>query len=83
MLKVFADKFADAEILPLVKDDVENLKKTIRLAIKNFDVLITTGGVSVGDYDFTKPVLSEFGAEIFFEKTLAQTGQTDRFCTKK
>ena len=68
MLKVFADRFADAEILPIVKDDVQNLKSKIRNAVKNYDILIITGGVSVGDYDFTKPVLRELGAKIFFEK---------------
>ncbi len=82
MLKVFADKFADAEILPSVKDDVENLKKAIENAIENFDVLITTGGVSVGDYDFTKPVLRELGAEIFFEKISLKPGKPTVFARK-
>lgn len=82
MLKVFADKFADAEILPSVKDNVESLKKTIETAIENFDVLITTGGVSVGDYDFTKPVLRKLGTEIFFEKISLKPGKPTVFARK-
>lgn len=82
MLKVFADKFAEVEILKSVKDDVESLNKTIADAIENFDVLITTGGVSVGDYDFTKPVLRELGAEIFFEKILLKPGKPTVFARK-
>lgn len=82
MLKVFADKFSDAQILPHVKDDVESLKKNIAEAIENFDVLITTGGVSVGDYDFTKPVLREIGAEIFFEKISLKPGKPTVFAKK-
>ena len=79
MLKVFADKFADAEIVPHVKDDVEGLRTAIEKATKNYQVLITTGGVSVGDYDFTKPVLRELGAEIFFEKISLKPGKPTVF----
>lgn len=83
MLKVFADKFAAAEILPPVRDDVESLRRVIEKATENFDVLITTGGVSVGDYDFTKPVLREIGAEIFFEKVALKPGKPTVFARKK
>ncbi len=38
-------------------------------------VLILTGGVSVGKYDFTKTVLEELGAEIFFEKIELKPGK--------
>ncbi len=79
MLKVFADKFANTEIVPHVRDDVESLRKAIEKATKNYDVLITTGGVSVGDYDFTKPVLRELGAEIFFEKVSLKPGKPTVF----
>jgi len=83
MLKVFADRFADVEILPLVKDDIKSLRTAIDKAAKNFDVLITTGGVSVGDYDFTKPVLRELGAEIFFEKISLKPGKPTVFAKLK
>ncbi len=42
-------------------------------------ILIITGGVSVGDYDFTKPVLRELGAEIFFEKVNLKPGKPTVF----
>ena len=79
MLKVFAGKFADVEILPSVKDDVENLRRAIETATGNFDVLITTGGVSVGDYDFTKPVLHGLGAKVFFERLSLKPGKPTVF----
>ncbi len=79
MLKVFADRFADAKILPSVGDDIQNLKSTIQNAAEKYDVLITTGGVSVGDYDFTKPVLRELGAEVFFEKVSLKPGKPTVF----
>ena len=42
-------------------------------------ILIITGGVSVGDYDFTKPALKELGAEIFFEKVSLKPGKPTVF----
>ena len=83
MLKVFADQFADAEILPLVADEVDSLRTAIEHASEVFDVLITTGGVSVGDYDFTKPVLKDLGAEIFFEKVSLKPGKPTVFAKRK
>jgi molybdenum cofactor synthesis domain-containing protein len=79
MLKVFADQICDAEILPLVKDEVKSLRKVIENAARDFDVLITTGGVSVGDYDYTKPVLRDLDAEIFFEKISLKPGKPTVF----
>lgn len=82
MLKVFAGKHAEAEIIPAVADDAESLRKAIETAAGNSDILITTGGVSVGDYDFTKPVLRETGAEIFFEKISLKPGKPTVFAKK-
>lgn len=83
MLKIFAGKFADAEVFPIVGDNIESLRTAFENAVENFDVLITTGGVSVGDYDFTKPVLREIGAEIFFEKVSLKPGKPTVFARKK
>ncbi len=82
MLKVFAERYGDAKILPLVKDNVESLTAAIENALGDYDVLITTGGVSVGDYDFTKPVLKDLGAPIFFEKVSLKPGKPTVFAKK-
>jgi molybdopterin molybdotransferase len=95
MLKVFAEKLGlETEILPMIRDDLENLKKTIARAVRHktsakkikseipnpkSKILIITGGVSVGDYDFTKPALRELGAEIFFEKVSLKPGKPTVF----
>lgn len=76
MLEAFAKKAgAETEVLPIAKDDISNLKAQILEALKTNDVLLITGGVSVGDYDFTKPALRELGAEIFFEKVSLKPGK--------
>ncbi len=83
MLKAFAERFADAEILPHVGDEAVKLHSAIADATDNFDILITTGGVSVGDYDFTKPVLNDLGAEIFFEKVSLKPGKPIVFARRR
>lgn len=42
-----------------VGDDPEQLRKAIEHAVATCDALITSGGVSVGDFDYTKAVLDE------------------------
>jgi len=70
---------ASVERLPLAGDDTEELKRQMADAAKNADVLITSGGVSMGIYDFTKAALKELGAEIFFERVALRPGKPTVF----
>ena len=70
---------ATVERLPLVGDDTEELKRQIAKAAAASDVLITSGGVSMGVYDFTKAALQELGAEIFFERVALRPGKPTVF----
>ena len=70
---------ASVERLPLACDDTEELKRQIRAAAGRSDVLITSGGVSMGVYDFTKAALKELGAEIFFERVALRPGKPTVF----
>lgn len=80
MLKAFAERnCATAKVLPLVSDDLPALEATIKKASAECDVMIITGGVSVGDYDFTKPALRNLGANIFFEKISLKPGKPTVF----
>lgn len=65
--------------LPLAVDDTEELKRQIRQAAERSDVLITSGGVSMGVYDFTKAALKELGAEIYFERVALRPGKPTVF----
>lgn len=51
----------------IVGDDEERLEKAIRRAIADCDALVTSGGVSVGDYDFVKVVLGRLGSVEFWQ----------------
>ena len=65
--------------LPLAVDDTEELKKQIAEAAAQSDVLVTSGGVSMGVYDFTKAALKELGAEIYFERVALRPGKPTVF----
>lgn len=70
---------ATVERLPLAGDDTAELKRQIAEAAARSDVLITSGGVSMGVYDFTKAALKELGAEIFFERVSLRPGKPTVF----
>jgi molybdopterin molybdotransferase len=70
---------ATVERLPLAGDDRDELKKEMSAAIERCDVLITSGGVSMGVYDFTKAAFKELGAEIFFERVALRPGKPTVF----
>lgn len=74
---------AIAVAYPIVRDDLNALRKTIADAHKNADIIVTTGGVSVGKYDLTKVALRELGADIHFERVRLKPGKPTVFATFK
>ena len=65
--------------LPLTGDETSELKKQIMSAAESSDVIVTSGGVSMGVYDFTKAALIELGAELFFERVALRPGKPTVF----
>jgi molybdopterin molybdotransferase len=51
----------------VVKDDPASLKEAFRTACENADAVITTGGVSVGEADYTKQIMAELGDVTFWK----------------
>lgn len=70
---------ATVERLPLAGDDTELLKQQMAAALERCDVLVTSGGVSMGVYDFTKTAFRELGAEILFERVALKPGKPTVF----
>ncbi len=59
-----------------VRDEQDELKKTISYALDRCDLLITTGGVSMGSKDFIKSILNEFSdSKILFDRTTIKPGK--------
>jgi molybdopterin molybdotransferase len=61
--------------LPLVPDTLEDVQTHIQKGLSNTEILLITGGVSVGDYDFVRPALEQIGAEILFHKIKQKPGK--------
>ncbi|MFQ5561063.1 MAG: gephyrin-like molybdotransferase Glp [Nitrospinota bacterium] len=62
-------------------DDQEELEAKVSQALNKADVLIISGGVSVGDYDFTREVLRRVGVEEVFWKAAIKPGKPLMFGT--
>jgi molybdenum cofactor synthesis domain-containing protein len=70
---------ATIERLPLTGDETSLLKNQIAKAAESCDLLVTSGGVSMGVYDVTKAALRELDAELFFERVALRPGKPTVF----
>ena len=66
---------AQAQNLGVVRDDPELLERAFREALEGCDLLITTGGVSMGKYDLVGEVLGRIGVEQVFHKVAIKPGK--------
>jgi len=60
---------------PLAKDEKEIIQKTITNMLEDNDIVVTTGGVSVGDYDFVKDIIANFEPEYITKGVIIKPGQ--------
>ena len=58
-----------------VKDDLKATKKVLKNCLSDFDVVLVSGGISVGDYDFVKEALLANGVEELFYKINQKPGK--------
>jgi molybdopterin molybdotransferase len=64
--------------LGLVRDDRQALQQALDTALREADVVLTSGGVSAGDADYTREVLSRMG-EVAFWKVAMRPGRPFAF----
>ncbi len=64
--------------LGLVADDPVALRQTLQRAVAEADVVLTSGGVSMGDADYTRDVLAELG-QVAFWKVAMRPGRPFAF----
>jgi molybdopterin molybdotransferase len=58
-----------------VKDNLKATKTLLNKCLSNFDVVLVSGGISVGDYDFVKEALLANGVEELFYKINQKPGK--------
>jgi molybdopterin molybdotransferase len=68
---------AGAEVLSagITPDDLDATREAISEALSKSDLVMLSGGVSMGDYDLVKPALNDLGAEILVEKVAIHPGK--------
>jgi molybdopterin molybdotransferase len=64
-----------ARIYPLVTDVLETTRLALSNAFKECDMVVTSGGVSVGEMDFVKEALAGLGGELQFWKVAIKPGR--------
>ncbi|KIL12597.1 hypothetical protein C2W58_00032 [Bacillus pumilus] len=57
-----------------VSDDFDKSYHAVKAALSKVDFLITTGGVSVGDFDFLPAIYEKLGAQVLFNKVAMRPG---------
>lgn len=76
MLSALA-KRSGAQVLQqgIIADDKASIIEGFTNALSSSDIVVSSGGVSVGDYDFVKEIVPKLGATLIFKGVLIKPGQ--------
>jgi len=75
MVKKYGGQFID---LGIGKDNIAILVESVQKGLES-DIFISTGGISVGDYDFVEHVLEEVGVDLVFNSIKIKPGKPTTF----
>jgi molybdopterin molybdotransferase len=75
-------RFSQPKIV-YAKDDLAGITESIRMAMLDSDMIVMTGGVSVGDYDFVVPAAEAAGTQPIFHKIKQKPGKPLFFGVKE
>jgi molybdopterin molybdotransferase len=67
-------------MLPIARDEEAQIRRAVQSAL-SADFILSSGGVSVGDYDYVKKVLDELGAQVKLWRVAMKPGKPLFFCT--
>ncbi len=67
----------------IAKDTETSTRQIITTALRHCDVVLLTGGVSMGDFDYVPKVLNDLGIEIKFKSIAVQPGRPTIFGCKE
>jgi len=84
-LKVFLEKHhCQVDLLGSVKDEVQDFSRLLNIALsKKYDLIVTTGAVSAGKWDFVTKALPDFNFEVHFHKAAIRPGKPILFAESK
>ena len=82
LLSLLASRGLEARDAGTARDTEQELAAALGAALQECDLLVTTGGVSMGDRDLLRQVLTEkFGAEIHFARVNMKPGKPTTFAS--
>jgi molybdopterin molybdotransferase len=70
---------ASGRYMGIARDNKEQTSDIIKKAIAESDVVLITGGVSMGDFDFIPSVIEALGVKILFSRVNIQPGKPTTF----
>lgn len=83
LLALIKNLQVDVKSYGVIKDDINTLFRSMKQAFEEGDIVITTGGVSVGDYDFVESSLEKLGVDIKFTSVAIKPGKPITFAKYK
>ncbi|MCH8010691.1 MAG: molybdopterin molybdotransferase MoeA [Candidatus Marinimicrobia bacterium] len=66
----------------VIRDDPESMRELLSRALDSCDIVVTSGGVSKGKYDYVREVFSELGVKEHFRRVAQKPGKPFLFGTK-
>ena len=69
---------AEPDMLGIARDDLGDLSEKVSRGLER-DILMTSGGVSMGKYDFVEGVFQDHGVELHFDKVAMKPGKPTVF----
>ncbi|MGI6216824.1 MAG: gephyrin-like molybdotransferase Glp [Coriobacteriales bacterium] len=82
MAAMAIDAGAEATLYPIVADDPKAIAEAYKKAVKDNDIVVSSGGACGGDFDFITQVLGELG-EVKFEFINMKPGKAQTFSVAK
>ena len=73
---------AESEYIGIALDSEESLRNIIYNAFNQADIVLLTGGVSMGDFDYVPKILAELGVNLKFKSIAVQPGRPTLFGTR-
>jgi molybdopterin molybdotransferase len=73
---------ADAEYIGIALDTEDSIRSIIHKAFELADIVLLTGGVSMGDFDYVPKILAESGVDLKFKSIAVQPGRPTLFGSK-
>jgi molybdopterin molybdotransferase len=64
----------DAQVFPVTPDDPERTREVVSQGLQ-YDLLLFSGGVSMGEYDYVHRILEEEGVSLFVQKVAIKPGK--------